>query len=248
MPDYLSVSQITTYLGCPRKYRFRYVDKLEAERRSSDLAFGSAVHSAIEWWQRERIAGRAPPEEDVMRLFHADWSSQNAMGDLNFDGDDPAEMRALGEGLLHLFVERFANDVPTGVEERFEVPLRDPRTGDDLPIPLVGFMDFTGENLVGEIKTTARKSGAAQWILQLSAYSYAMRETTGVRPRVRVIQLVKTKVPKIEVEVLTTTPAQEAWFLEIAAEVLASIGRGAEHPIPGWMCPRCEYRKACRAA
>lgn len=246
MPDYLSVSQVTTYLGCPRKYRFRYVDGLEPERKSADLAFGSAVHSAIEWWQSERIAGRAPPDEDVLRVFHADWTAQNALGDLDFDGDDPAEMHALGEAILRLYVEQFANDVPTDVEQRFEVPLRDPRTGDTLPLPLVGFLDFTGEGLVGEIKTTARKSGAGQWILQLSAYSYAVRELTGVRPRLRVVQLVKTKVPKIEVEDLRLTDRDEAWFVEIAAEVLDAIARGAFFPNPSWMCSRCEHRRACR--
>lgn len=247
MPDYLSVSQVTTYLGCPRKYRFRYIDGREAERRSADLAFGAAVHSAIEWWQRERIEGRAPPEEEVLLIFRADWTAQNASGDLDFDGDDPSEMRALGEAILSLFVERFANELPVSVEERFEVPLRDRRTGDHLPLPLVGFLDFTGEGLVGEIKTTARKSAASQWLLQLSAYSYAVREVTGVRPRLRVVQLVKTKVPKIEVEELTLSDRDEAWFVEIAGEVLDSITRGAFFPNPSWMCPRCEYRRACRS-
>ena len=45
MPDRISVSQVTSYLLCPRKYRFRYIDKLEPEHRSANMAYGSAVHT-----------------------------------------------------------------------------------------------------------------------------------------------------------------------------------------------------------
>lgn len=40
-----------------------------------------------------------------------------------------------------------------------------------------------------------------------------------MRPRLRVVQLVKTKVPKIEVEELTVAEREEAWFVEV-------VGRG----------------------
>lgn len=246
-PDYLSVSQVTTYLGCPRRYKFRYVDKLIQERRSADLALGSAVHSAIEWWQVERIAKRPAPLEQALRIFRSDWTSQTATGELTFDLDETADdLRVLGEKLVTLFAEKFANDVPEAVELRFEVPLRDPGTGETLPVPLVGFLDFAVENVVGEMKTCARKNPASTWMLQLSAYSYAWREQTGVRPRMRVVELIKTKVPKIEIEELTLTARDEAWFVEIAGEVLNSLAVNAFHPNPSWQCPTCEYRRACR--
>ena len=40
-----SFSQIDTYQQCPRKWAFRYVYKLERERLSHYLIFGSAVHT-----------------------------------------------------------------------------------------------------------------------------------------------------------------------------------------------------------
>lgn len=247
LPPYLSVSQVTTYLGCPRKYRFRYVEKREPETRSADLGFGSAVHSAIEWWFTERIAGRNPTEDAVLRIFRADWTSQLADPLLDCEGEKPEDFQVLGESLVRLFLERFGNEPPPAqAEARFEVPLRDPGTGETLPVPLVGYIDFAQEGLVGELKTAAKKTVASNWSLQLAAYSYAVRETTGRRPRLKVVVLVKTKTPAITVEELTLTDREEAWFVEVSVETFDAIQRGAFFPNPGWMCGRCEYRRACR--
>jgi len=249
LPPYLSVSQITTWLACPRKYRFRYVDKREPESRSGNLAFGSAVHSAIEWWHNERIAGRVPELANALRIFRADWTAQVTDPLLDLEERTPEELQAVGEALVTLFVERFANDPPpTVAEQRFEVVLRDPATGNLLPVPLVGVLDAVEDGLCWELKTAARKNHISDYSLQLAAYSYAVRETTGVRPRIRVVQLVKTKVPKIEVEETMLSDREEAWFAEVAAEVYDAITRGAFPPNPSWMCPRCEYRGACRGA
>lgn len=246
-PPYLSVSQVTTWLACPRKYRFRYIDRREPESRSGNLAFGSAVHSAIEWWQSERMAGREPGADRAARLFRADWAAQTADPLLDLEDRAPGEMQEIGEALVRLFVERFAAEPPPdAVELRFDVTLHDPATGRPLPVPLIGYLDAYQPGLVWELKTAARKAAVSDHALQLAAYSLAAREATGRRPVLRVVQLVKTKVPKVEVEELTLTRRDEAWFAEVAAEVFEAITMGVFPPIPSWMCPRCEYRGACR--
>lgn len=246
MPDHLSVSQVTTYLSCPRKWRFRYIDQLPPEHRSSDLAFGSAIHSAIEWWQNERIEGRLPEERDVLRIFRADWTSETAMGDISYENQSWEEYRDLGEALIGLFTKRFVSMLPVAVEVPFEVPLFEPRSGVELSLPLVGRLDFIGEGIVYEVKTASRKTKASNWSLQLCAYAYAYRCATGRRPEVRVIELLKTKEPAIEVLDFAVTDRDEAWFLEVTAEVLRGIEANTYFPIPSWQCPRCEYRRACR--
>lgn len=246
MPDSLSVSRIALYLHCPRKYRFRYVEHQPPERRSAHLALGAAVHSAIAWWQEERMAGRQPTEGAVLRTFRADWTAERASGLLDADAPALDALRSKGEALVRLFLERFAGELPEAVEARFEVPLRDPATGEALPVPLVGAVDQVRAGVVDEIKTTARKGSASAWSLQLAAYSYAWREATGVRPTLRVIQLVKGKVPQVLVEDLVVTAAQEAWFCEVASEVFRAISADVFFPNPSWMCGRCEYRRACR--
>ena len=48
-----SYSAFQTYLTCPLKYRFRYIDKVEPERTSSCFPFGRAFHAALS--ERARI-------------------------------------------------------------------------------------------------------------------------------------------------------------------------------------------------
>jgi len=43
----VSYSQISTYLNCPLRYRFQYVENRPQERISIALPFGSAIHMAI---------------------------------------------------------------------------------------------------------------------------------------------------------------------------------------------------------
>lgn len=62
-------SSLTTYRQCQRKYQFRYVDRIASIREKADaLAFGSAMHDALERYWRQRMA---PPERQLSRLFHS---------------------------------------------------------------------------------------------------------------------------------------------------------------------------------
>ncbi len=55
--DYLSYSAVRTFQGCPLKYRFRYIDGLPEDCVSSSLVFGSAIHSAMEFFFSQQLAG-----------------------------------------------------------------------------------------------------------------------------------------------------------------------------------------------
>jgi ATP-dependent helicase/DNAse subunit B len=46
-----SFSQVSTYLQCPRKYQYHYLDKLttKAFETTYELLLGSLVHQALEW-------------------------------------------------------------------------------------------------------------------------------------------------------------------------------------------------------
>src|SRR5207247_7844690 len=73
----LSVSQVNAYLACPLKYRFQYVDKIPRPWRVAAMAFGSSVHAAVEWFQKERLADRRPELAEILKVFEADWYAQN---------------------------------------------------------------------------------------------------------------------------------------------------------------------------
>ena len=69
-PLILSATALTTYLMCPRKYGFRYVERIPPEFQAGAFAFGRAVHSALEWFHGEKIIGKVPEPEAAVAIFH----------------------------------------------------------------------------------------------------------------------------------------------------------------------------------
>ena len=59
--DYVSWSAISTFSQCPLKDKFRYVDGLPEESVSSDLVFGTGIHSAIEQHFHAILSGDPKP-------------------------------------------------------------------------------------------------------------------------------------------------------------------------------------------
>ena len=76
MPHW-SYSAFQTYLTCPLKYKFRYIDKAEPERTSSCFPFGRAFHAALS--ERARIGcdmADAPVDAAIVGIIDEgqDWS------------------------------------------------------------------------------------------------------------------------------------------------------------------------------
>src|SRR5436309_15295531 len=75
---YLSWSAISTFLRCPLKYQFHYCDQLPEEFVSSNLIFGSAIHSGLEAFFRERLTtGRTLGIDALMAVYHETWIQTN---------------------------------------------------------------------------------------------------------------------------------------------------------------------------
>jgi putative RecB family exonuclease len=112
----ISASQVQTYLLCPLKYRFQYVDKIARPFRAAALAFGSSVHAAIEWFHRERVAGRTPDVQAVQSIFAADWYAQNLEPLVFKDRESNEGLADLGQKMLALYVEQALREpVPTAI-------------------------------------------------------------------------------------------------------------------------------------
>jgi putative RecB family exonuclease len=244
----LSASQISTYLMCARKYAFRYVERIEPETQAAALSFGSAVHSAIDWFHQERMDGRTPAGADVAKVFRADWEAAQE-DEIEFDdGTDATVMRERGETLVHLYVGRFRDAAVVGTEIAFETPLVDPETGEVFPWNVRGYFDaiFENDRLI-EIKTTARRFDAEtlRRKLQLSFYAWAYRRLRKREPVITVVSLLKTRNPAIDVVETPRTIADDAFAVHLAVEVARGIEARVFPPNPGWMCSGCEYAMAC---
>lgn len=245
----LSVSQVQTYLGCPLQYRFRYVEKIPPPWRPSALVFGSSVHAAVEWFHRERLAGKTPTPEATAAVFAADWFAQN-LEPVVFPEKESKEILAeKGKALVALYVSEHGDALPALIEDRFEIDLTDPETGEVFDIRLRGVIDLVEQDgTLVELKTAARTfdTGSLERHLQLSTYALVRFLATGEIPKLRIDALLKTKVPRLERLPASRTIEDLAWTTRLIESVAFAIRSGCFFPNPSWKCPECEYFAHCQ--
>jgi putative RecB family exonuclease len=245
----ISVSQVNAYLGCPLKYRFQYVDKIPRPWRVAAMAFGSSVHAAVEWFHKERLAGRAPELTDVLNVFDADWFAQNTEPLVFSERESKDSLAEKGRAMLQLYVESANGVKPVAVEQWFELDLADPETGEVLEVRLRGVIDLVeeGETLV-DLKTAGRtlESGGLERHLQLSTYALAFFLLHGSIPKLRLDMLLKTAKPRFERHPTTRSIEDLSWAARLIREVSLAIETEHFFPNPSWRCTECEYFAHCQ--
>ncbi len=249
MRDHISVSQINLYLLCPLKYRFSYIDQLPKAFKSAELAFGSAIHSSIEWWHKQRQAGNTKLWTDISGIFEADLNAQSVDHIRSKNGDDLNAMLEKGKEMLAVYVKEYPGATPVAAEQGFRVPLIDLETGEKLDLPLDGYFDLVeeGETVV-ELKTAAKVYDLTTITqhLQLTAYSYAYAFLKNKDPNLRLDILTKGKTPKFHSFEVFRDKNDKVRFFHLAKRVLDGIRSRHFYPNAGWQCPSCEYFEACQ--
>lgn len=112
--EHLSHSSLSTFLACPQKYAFRYVERLELRKRPEPLTLGSAYQLAIEF---------NDPGEGVSRLRREARISSQA------DEDRLRVHEAIVHSASSLYLETFSPPGNSVKEFRYRVRLRSPYTG-----------------------------------------------------------------------------------------------------------------------
>ncbi len=249
-PDHLSASQINVYLLCGLKYRFQYVDRLPKPFKSSGLAFGSVIHSTIDWFHKHRIEQRQVTLEQMYRILEADWYCQQCEEKIRFkDGEDQGRLLVMARELLGLYYHSPLNGM-VQAEFPFRLHLVNPLTGENLGVPLDGFIDLIeAGDTITEFKTSARSLDAdsVDDLLQLTTYSYAYHVLFGKEPqRLKVVNFVKTRTPKLNVlDAASRKPQDYARLFYLAKEVLRGIRSGIFFPRQSFLCKDCEYERPC---
>ncbi len=248
-PGVISVSQVNAYLACPLKYRFQYVDKIPRPWRVAAMAFGSSVHAAVEWFHRERLAGRSPELTEILKIFDADWYAQTIEPLVFSERESKDFLAEKGRAILQLYVES-ANDVrPVAVEQPFELDLADPETGEVWDIRFRGIIDLVEEDeTLVDLKTAGRtlESGGLERHLQLSTYALAYFLVHGSIPKLRLDMLLKMTKPRLERHPTTRSVADLSWTAQLIREVALAIQTEHFFPNPSWRCSECEYFAHCQ--
>ncbi len=251
---HVSVSQLKTFLQCPRKYRYQYIDRLEPAFRPIALAFGTAWHAAIGHHLVHSTGEQVVPREQLHATFRDALDAEVTRDGppvLFEDDEDFGQTVDLGVRML----EVFANKVPVpervlGVEVPFVLELAHPVTGEVSPLPLIGALDAVvaegPATSVWELKTGKKKWSADQmeYDPQPTAYAIAAREL-GFDADVALVVTTKTRTPDVQVERLIRRAADEREFAETVLGVLHAIESGADFRLRSWACRSCAHAAAC---
>lgn len=251
MIEHLSSSQMNLYLQCSLKYKFQYIDGIPKPFKSSGLAFGSAIHSALSWFHKARMNGREISLEDFYRIFNADWYSQNVDTDIHYkNGEEEIKLVVMAKEMLALYFHQPHKDA-IGSEVPFTIPLINPSNSERFKVDLEGYIDLIEEDdTIVEFKTSNQTMDqkTIDDNLQLTVYSYAYEMLYQKSPKLlKVVDFVKTKKPKIVVLKTRRNKNDYQRLYCLASQVLKGIQFQIFYPRPSFWCKDCEYGNYCNS-
>lgn len=240
-PLRLSFSRVDTYLTCPLKFRFSYVDRLPQEP-SPALSWGTSVHAALEsWWDRK--LPQPPPVDVLLQGLYDGWD------DTGFEGmerEEKLRWYAHAQDVLRRHHARYAPVYVPAVacEQWFELDVGD-------GVEVVGSIDHVARTSSGGIGIvdwkTNRKAKPRQRVLgslQLAIYCLAARELWGQEPEWVALDFVvpgvRVSVDRAEIDV----DGALATIRDVATRVRDATDYA---PRPSPLCPWCDYRSLCPA-
>lgn len=242
----LSYSQVSTWLRCPRLYRYRYVDRAEPEKVGMSLLLGSAVHDSLGAEGARRLEGNEGGLDYALRSFREMLLVKVEHPEALVDMGEKSliEHFEVGEGLIRAYFEHGPVDRLLAVEKEFELDL-----GGDLT--LAGVIDFVVQGEEGpevvELKTAARSWSELQAKLSMQVAIYAMaldgEESVPVTYRV----LVKNKTPKVQEFRLDPEAGSSERTLDTIREVAGGIEAACfPRNCSVQTCSGCAYFKHCQ--
>jgi len=233
----LSQTQIRAFQTCPMKWKLSYVDRRK-EPPSPPLTFGSAVHSGLEVFYRDRISGPAPLDE-VLRAFDDELDPDA------YDTDE-ALRRARADG--HVMLESWFRNHSADFQPAMAVELALNYSIDE--IPMISILDRVDVTDGGGLRITDYKTGRfflkdrAKESEQLTLYQIAA--DSNLDREVESLALVH--VPSdTEWQVPRRSPEQVASVRRTVLETARAIEREQYEPRVGRQCAWCHVRPWCPA-
>ena len=234
MIDHLSYSSIRAYLKCGRKWKYRYIEKLQ-EEKSNALSFGGVWHEMLsahlktkqdlnEWWQETAIEKLDLPLHDLGTKMLTSPDIVNTIQDLKVD---------------HETID---------METSLTVP--------NVSVPIIGYVDAIGVDGVPiDFKTSSSKwsQSNADSDLQPTFYLASLLQMGQVTlpAKFKYIVFVKTKKPYVQTLETTRTLKDVFALYGLIGDVWSAIQKEVYSPTDpaNWWCGakycgfwgHCEY-------
>jgi len=230
----MSYSKLNTYLTCSMKYKYKYIDKIEAPK-SLSLLFGTVVHNVIRAWN----IGNLEPTQ-VKEATTAIWQEQ--LNKTNIENALDAIITASMDKSIELLDGYFKLDRPK--PDGTELYLTREADG----IVLEGYIDgiFKDGNLV-DYKTSSYRWKEERAGVELQPSFYALLLDSNDLTFYFDI-LIKTKTPTYQLLNIHITNSDTTNTLKLVKTITQCIQNKIYYPIhssiycnPGF----CEYYGTC---
>ena len=256
--DHLSFSSIKTYQACPKKFAFKYLEKLPEEFTPSYFVFGGAFHKAVERVHEAMIVGDPLPcVDELVESYDRAWSELIAERPLVKFGkkEDTQSLRAMATRMLSAFREHtLASQDEASKIIAIEHAVRFRLLSDVPPIEMrLDLLELRGNDLiVSDWKTSKARwndakiiEGLPQLVLYAHGLMPLLRELGATRIVPRFVAVTKAKKPAVQVLEPTATQADVTRLKQSVAETWNGIKNGVFHRQESWACAHCPYKGHC---
>ncbi len=245
-----SPSKLACYQDCPKRYQYRYVDKISRRRKTPETVLGTSVHAAFEELHGLVTGGKVPTLAEVQATFEAElekeWDETVKLRDERFTRDD---WRRVGLECVKTYYEAgfpFDKDKTVAVEKKVGFPI----AVDGAEYRIEGYVDRLvlakdGAFEIHDYKTSkslpTQDYVDADW--QLALYELAIRHDWPDAEKVRL------RWHYVRHGKVLTSERDLAAREKLRAEATALIG-AIKHdhdfpPKPSPLCDWCEYKDLC---
>lgn len=245
-PFVLSSSAVATYLRCGKQFWYAYVERRK-DPPNVKLVLGRATHEAVETNFRQKLLTETDlPVEQVIDAFSDAYDRE--VVDVDGPDEDIGKAKDQGVAMTKLYQTKVA---PTVQPDLVEEPVQFEVNG----IPYSGYIDLVADNVIRDLKTTARRPPKEQAGRkhQLVGYALGYRHLTGKQEDgIQLDYLVRSKrrptylpVTGIADEVAIQSYAQVVTDVAEAINTGTFLPNGLIGNPPA--CSWCGYRNICPA-
>jgi len=243
-----SFSAFQTYLACPMRYYFRYIEHAEVERTSVSLPFGRAFHAVLSLRAEK---GSDYSVEDAKEDFAVYFRGETEVSEnISYKPDEDYWFwQQRGCDMLDVALAEWSDDYTVKlVAEAFSVDVP------GLSKPLIGEFDLVvtdgGDETICDWKTASVKwpSCKVERDLQATVFAYAYQQKHGVIPMFRFDVFTKAKNPAHHQFYTLRTNDDFDRFVYLAGQIEKAVNNGLFIPIESCMnCAECAYSGRCKA-
>lgn len=248
-----SHSRLSTFEQCPKKFQFKYLDKIKPPiEKSIETHLGKSVHEALEWLYTEvKETKRVPSLDEVLGKYTEFWEKEweDAIKIVNgmYSKDDYFN-KGIRFILEYYMKHKPFNENTLGIEKRIMISL-----DSEGKYKLQGYIDRlvynleTGEYEVHDYKTSNSLPRPEKFEndRQLALYSIAVKEMFGHENEVKLVWHYLAYNRKI---VSTRTNEQLENLKKETRELIDRIESAENFPTSkSALCSWCEYKPICPA-